>query len=325
MKKINIRVYKESDFDVWNNFVSKAKNSTFLFDRNFMEYHKDRFQDFSLMVYDDSELIAILPANIKDDAVYSHQGLTYGGILITRQLRMTVFFEVFSEILKFLNNNGITSFHWKEIPYFYNSFPSDEWKYLTFITEAELYRRDLCSVIDLQKDCNFSTLVKRKIKKAEKLSIYYKETELFDEFWNNILEPELLKNHQTSPVHTKDEIKQLKSKFEKNIYLYGVFLEEKLVGGVILFIKRRTVHCQYISIMSEYKKTGALDFLHYKLITEEFRDYDYFDFGISNEQNGRKVNKGLLFWKEGFGARGVAQDFYKVPTKNYLLIEEMYL
>lgn len=325
MKKINIRVYKESDFDVWNNFVSKAKNSTFLFDRNFMEYHKDRFQDFSLMVYDDSELIAILPANIKDDAVYSHQGLTYGGILITRQLRTTVFFEVFSEILKFLNNNGITSFYWKEIPYFYNSFPSDEWKYLTFITEAELYRRDLCSVIDLQKDYCISKSVIRNAKWCDKSDFHYKKCNQWECFWNEILTPELSLNHGVLPVHNLEEILYLKSKFDNNIHLYGVFSGNEMVGGTVLFINGNDVHSQYISVKSEYKNKKALDFLHYKLITKEFRDYDYFDFGISNEQNGRKVNKGLLFWKEGFGARGVAQDFYKVPTKNYLLIEEMYL
>jgi lipid II:glycine glycyltransferase (peptidoglycan interpeptide bridge formation enzyme) len=51
------------------------------------------------------------------------------------------------------------------------------------------------------------------------------------------------------------------------------------------------------------------------LIKEDFKDYDYFDFGISNEENGRKTNMGLLYWKEGFGARGVSQDFYKISTK----------
>ena len=61
------------------------------------------------------------------------------------------------------------------------------------------------------------------------------------------------------------------------------------------------------------------------MIKEDFKDYDYFDFGISNEENGRKTNKGLLFWKEGFGARGVSQDFYKISTQNFSLIEKMFL
>ena len=49
MNKITIRNYNETDFEAWNQMVSEAKNSTFLFDRRFMEYHQERFQDFSLM------------------------------------------------------------------------------------------------------------------------------------------------------------------------------------------------------------------------------------------------------------------------------------
>ena len=32
-----------------------------------MEYHSDRFTDYSLMVYEDQKLIAIMPANIDEN------------------------------------------------------------------------------------------------------------------------------------------------------------------------------------------------------------------------------------------------------------------
>ena len=38
----------------------------------------------------------------------------------------------------------------------------------------------------------------------------------------------------------------------------------------------------------------------------------YFDFGISNEQGGRKLNRGLIDQKEGFGARAVVHDHYAI-------------
>ena len=100
MRKITIRTYNETDFEAWNKLVSESKNGTFLFDRNFMDYHKHKFQDFSLMIYNEkNKLIAIMPAHRIGDEVYSHLGLTYGGIIIKKDLRLTVFFEVFSEIL----------------------------------------------------------------------------------------------------------------------------------------------------------------------------------------------------------------------------------
>ena len=49
---------------------------------DFVEYHSDRFTDYSLMVYEDQKLIAIMPANFDENGdVHSHQGLSYGGVL----------------------------------------------------------------------------------------------------------------------------------------------------------------------------------------------------------------------------------------------------
>ena len=326
MRKITIRTYNETDFEAWNKLVSESKNGTFLFDRNFMDYHKHKFQDFSLMIYNEkNNLIAIMPAHRIGDEVYSHLGLTYGGIIIKKDLRLTVFFEVFSEILKFLFQEGILFLHWKEVPYFYHSYPSDEWKYLAFVTEAELYRRDMCSVINLKEQFVFSKTVVRYAKNVDKQGFIYRKSEEWDVFWKEILVPELDFYHHVLPAHNLEEIFYLSSKFRDNIHLYTVYSGNEMVGGTVLFIDKNVVHCQYISVKSKFREKKVLDFLFYKLIKEDFKDYDYFDFGISNEENGRKTNMGLLYWKEGFGARGVSQDFYKISTQNFSLIEKMFL
>lgn len=326
MNKIIIRNYNETDFEAWNQLVSEAKNSTFLFDRRFMDYHEQKFQDFSLMAFDEnSRLIAILPAHKIGNEVYSHLGLTYGGILTRKELRATVFFDVFSEILKFLFQKGILFLHWKEVPYFYHSYPSDEWKYLAFVTKAELYRRDLCAVVNLKENYSMSDSVIRNAKWCETRGFYYQKSEQWKEFWDEILIPELERRHQAKPVHQIEEILSLKDKFEENIYFYGVYWEKQLLGGTVVFVNNKVIHSQYISVKSEFKNKKVLDFLHYKLIKEEFKEANFFDFGISNEENGRKTNMGLLFWKEGFGARGISQDFYKISTQNFSLIEEMFL
>ena len=326
MRKITIRTYNETDFEAWNKLVSESKNGTFLFDRNFMDYHKHKFQDFSLMIYnEENKLIAIMPAHRIGDEVYSHLGLTYGGIIIKKDLRLTVFFEVFSEILKFLFKEGIYFLHWKEVPYFYHSYPSDEWKYLAFVTEAELYRRDMCSVINLKEQFVFSKTVVRYAKNVDKQGFIYRKSEEWDVFWKEILVPELDFYHHVLPAHNLEEIFYLSSKFRDNIHLYTVYSGNEMVGGTVLFIDKNVVHCQYISVKSKFREKKVLDFLFYKLIKEDFKDYDYFDFGISNEENGRKTNMGLLYWKEGFGARGVSQDFYKISTQNFSLIEKMFL
>jgi hypothetical protein len=70
MTKYTVKKYDQNDYKIWNDFVAQAKNATFLFHRDFMEYHKDRFEDFSLLVYQDEKLISILPANKVRNAVY---------------------------------------------------------------------------------------------------------------------------------------------------------------------------------------------------------------------------------------------------------------
>ena len=56
------RRYTAEDAELWNEFVASAKNATFLFHRDFMDYHSDRFTDFSVLVFKDDALYALLPA-----------------------------------------------------------------------------------------------------------------------------------------------------------------------------------------------------------------------------------------------------------------------
>ena len=46
---ITIRRYAPADKPLWDGFVALSKNATFLHYRDYMDYHSDRFSDFSLM------------------------------------------------------------------------------------------------------------------------------------------------------------------------------------------------------------------------------------------------------------------------------------
>ena len=60
---VSIKRYAETDKEAWNRYVAKARNATFLFDRNYMDYHKERFDDHSLLFYRNGKLYALLPAH----------------------------------------------------------------------------------------------------------------------------------------------------------------------------------------------------------------------------------------------------------------------
>ena len=104
--------------------------------------------------------------------------------------------------------------------------------------------------------------------------------------------------------------------FSKNIRQFNVYKDGNIVAGTTIFETEFVAHSQYISGSEEKNELGSLDFLHLHLINNVFNDKKYFDFGTSNEQQGRHINKGLVFWKERFGARTITQDFYSINIEN---------
>ena len=326
MKSFTIRKYQSSDYSLWNEFVANAKNATFLFHRDFMEYHQDRFEDFSLLIFDEKNLLkAILPANRVGENLYSHQGLTYGGLVLQQKSKFQEVIGMMKTILQFLQNQHIVSLQLKQLPTIYHESPSDEMEYLSFILNAKLCRRDCLSVINLETDFEFSSSRAEGIKRGTDLELEWKEEQDFTSFWNEILIPNLDQKFKTKPVHSLEEITFLKSKFPNNIRQFNVYKQGKIIAGTTVFESDFVSHSQYISADDSKNTTGSLDFLHNRLITYTFRNKKYFDFGISNENQGKNINNGLLFWKEGFGARTVIQNFYEIETKNYSLLENVLL
>ncbi|SHG35646.1 hypothetical protein SAMN05443549_103375 [Flavobacterium fluvii] len=321
MKKYIVRLYQESDYKNWNAFIGKAKNATFLFHRDFMEYHKDRFQDYSLIVLDGEKWVAVLPANVVDDEVFSHQGLTYGGLVYNEKVKLTAVIGIFKSILFFLNDNNIEKLQVKLIPSIYHQKPSEELNYALFLAEARLIRRDSMAVIDLSKKMVIAAGRKEGIVKGEKNKLEVKEVVDFELFWNDILVPNLAKKHQAKPVHSLREITKLKELFPENIRQFNVYENGIIVAGTTFFESDEVAHCQYISGKEDKNELGGLDFLHYYLLTEVFNKKRFFDFGTSNENQGRKLNNGLSYWKESFGASTIVHDFYEVESANFNLLD----
>lgn len=323
MQNYKVLQYKLSHNIEWDKFVSKSNQQSFLFQRNFMDYHSDRFEDFSLLIYKNERLVALLPANRVNDEVYSHQGLSYGGLVYIKDLKTEDTIEIFKAILFFLNENGIINVMIKELPFVYlKSIVNNPMAYLYFKTNAQLLRTDMHSVVDLRFK-SYSASRKEGIKRGQKHHLKVEESDDFELFWNTILIPNLKSKHGVQPVHSIDEIKLLKSRFPKNIRQFNVYYENKIVGGTTIFETENVAHCQYISGNSDKNELGSLDFLHAYLLDSVFSEKHYFSFGTSNVEAGQKINKGLQFWKEGFGARSITQGFYEIKTKNYKRIEDI--
>lgn len=310
-----IKKYSEESKLLWDEFINKSKNGHFMFKRDYMEYHADRFNDFSLIVEDTKgKIIGLLPANIKDNTLYSHQGLTFGGFIIDEKMKTETMLDIFDSLKLYLRDKQVSKLIYKCVPHIYHIIPSEEDRYALFCQNARLIRRDVTSTIYLDEKIRYSKGRKWSINKAKKENLTVVKSDDFSIFWS-ILEDVLRNQHSAQPVHTLAEIKNLASLFPNNISLYLTLKDNEPLAGAVIYENLNTVHTQYLANNDLGRDVGALDFLTDYLIKETYKDKKFFDFGISNEEEGTILNKGLIAQKEGFGARPVVHDFYEVVIK----------
>ena len=307
-----IRRYSKKDQEVWNKFVECSRQGTFLFDRNYMDYHKDRFHDYSLMFYYNGNLFALLPANSSENTLWSHQGLTYGGLLTCDKVTAEEIINLFKEMNMYLKGKGFMHVIYKPVPWIYKKYPSEEDLYaLTYTCKASISVRNLSATIDMSHPIKWRHDRHYNANKAARNGIRVsQENNAFPEFWE-VLEGNLALTYHTKPVHSLSEIQGLATQFPNNIKLYVARLHGNVVGGVVMYIMPNIVHTQYISATWEGKRLHAIDALMRNIIKEWEGKRKFFDFGISNEDHGRILNLSLMSQKEGFGGRGLCYDWYK--------------
>jgi len=311
---MKLTCYKPEQKAEWNTFMKEAKNGLFMFEREYMDYHSDRFQDHSLMVYDDNDkLVAVLPANKKEDVLHSHQGLTFGGFITGTSMKAALMLQIFDLLKAYLKENGFSKMIYKAIPYIYHRQPAQEDIYALFRNDARRFRVDISSTVELNGRIPFAELRKRGVKKAAKNGVI---VALDNDYagYMQVLTDVLQARHGLNPVHSAAEIELLVSRFPENIKLYTARQEGKILAGVLIFEYPHMVHAQYIASSSEGQNTGALDAVFDHLITTVYADKKYFNFGVSSEDAGRILNEGLINQKEGFGGRAVVHEFFEISV-----------
>ena len=307
-----IRRYTPEKAVEWNAFVSRSKNGTFLFDRSYMDYHADRFSDHSLMFYIGGRLLAVMPAHAKDDVFCSHNGLTYGGLLMDDALTVTQTIGLFREMNGYLRNLGFHRVTYKCIPWVYHRLSAEEDLYALYhVCRARLIARDFATCIFLQRNLRWERVRRRGITRARNAGITVSRSTDFAPFWR-VLTDNLGSKYGVRPVHSLSEIELLHSRFPDNIVLYQAERDGEVIGGIVLYVTPQVVHAQYSSATSEGKKLGTMDLLYDRILHEDYADYLYFDFGRSTEDaDGGGLNEALVFQKEGFGGRGLCYDIYE--------------
>ncbi len=318
MSGLTARNYAPEDRPTWDAFVADSKNGTFLFQRGYMDYHADRFPDASLMVSDeDGTLRALLPATRRGGELSSHDGLTYGGFVTDRRMTLEMMLGTFAASLHHLRQAGVESLVYKPVPHIYHRGPAEEDIYALFTHDAQIYRRDVLSVLDYGAEEQWGDRWRwrmRKAGRARRAGIEVRPSEEYERFWT-LLTDNLAERYGRQPVHTVDEIELLARRFPDHIQLFGAYRGAEMEAGAVIYVSDTVCHAQY-SANSEFGRTvRGLDLVFAHIIGAFRGRVSYFDFGISNERDGA-LNEGLLDYKERFGARTVVHDLYRLALRD---------
>ena len=303
--------YDATHHDEWNRYVDKARNATFLFYREYMDYHSDRFKDHSLLFYVGNHLHSVLPAHEVGEIFCSHRGLTYGGLLMDEDVTTADVVHLFEELNDYLRKMGFLKVLYRAIPWIYHRLPSEEDLYAMFWKcGARLQQRMSGTVIFLDAHLRWRKDHRRRLKQAQMAGIQVKRDASLAEFWP-VLNDNLQKKFQAQSVHTLQEIELLKSRFPDKIIQYSAYLDGRIIGGITFYVMGHVLHGQYSGTTDEGKRLGAMEAIYDQVMYHDYQHMRYLDFGTSNEQGGLVLNEGLIAHKEGYGGRTVMYDTYE--------------
>ncbi len=304
-----LRPYTATDQPIWDAFVRQARNGHFLFERGYMDYHADRFEDNSLMFYQGKKLAAVLPANRKEGVLYSHGGLTFGGWVVGGKMRGSTMIGCFEALGEYLRAQGMKGLYYKASPHIYHREAAEEDRYALWRLGAKQVTCNLSACLVRGHRPPYNKGRKWAVKQGAKHELAFRQSTDFAGFMQ-LMAVLLEEKYAAHPVHTTAEMELLAQHFPANIKLYAAYLGDEMLAGVIIYESPQVAHTQYIGANARGRELSALDSLIDYLINEVYLNHLYFDFGTSNEDGGKVLNEGLMAFKEGFGARGIAYAHY---------------
>lgn len=310
---VSVSAYDATRAQEWSTFVRASRNGTFLLEREYMDYHSDRFVDASCMVSQGDQLVAVMPASRRENEIISHGGLTYGGLILSPDVGAALALQCMEAVVEHYRLTGAEALLVKPVPHIYHRLCAEDELYALFRLGFQLVRRDLSSTIDLRAQSPLRLTKGRKwgINRARKLGYVVAASTEFEAFME--LEAAVLRErHNTTPVHSGAEMRLLATRFPDSVRLFTAKSGNRLDAGVIVYDCGATVHAQYIASNEYGRDACATDLIIHELVTQTYASRRYFDFGISTTAGGTVLNEGLAGFKESFGARATVYDHYRL-------------
>ncbi|MEO0156096.1 MAG: GNAT family N-acetyltransferase [candidate division WOR-3 bacterium] len=306
--------FTEKDHKVWEEFVKQANNGTIFHTLKFLSYHPpERFKSHHLLIKEKENIIALFPAVIEDKTIISHKGASYGGFVLKQGIGIHDIYLCVAHLIEFLKKEGIRQVVLTQTPLVYYHQPNQYIDFALMKHGFKYRKREITAVIPLdiaEPLLVFHPDARRSTKKAIREGVKVRITDDYTQYYE-ILKNNLGMRHNVSPTHTLSELLRLKNLFPDDIILFGAYLKEKMVGGMVIFVTNpRVILAFYISHDNQYQAYRPVNLLFYEVIKwGRLRGFQYLDLGTFTLN--MEPNWGLGRFKENFNARGFLRDTYE--------------
>ena len=156
---ITINKYESKELNEWDEFIDASNNGTVFQKQSFITYHIDRkFVDHSLIIKNNGNILAVLPAAIKNNVLYSHPGSSYGGLVIAQDVEFSTINDMILELDNYCINNSFKSIFLIISPSIYHKELD---YYLDYLLQwNQFYQKELyiSHAVDINKTAALSSL-----------------------------------------------------------------------------------------------------------------------------------------------------------------------
>ena len=317
---ITINRYEKKQLDEWDQFVNASNNGTMFQKQRFINYHIDRkFVDNSLIIKNNNNIVAVLPAAIKNNILYSHPGSSYGGLVLAKKTEFAVINNIIQELDNYCKNKKLKSIFLINSPSIYHKEVDDSLDYLlqwNHFRKKEIY---ISHAVNINETVSVLDLLKKRKRRYlnnddELNALEFKESNEFDSFYDILLKSK--EKFKTKPTHSLEELYQLKKIFPEQIKLLLTMKEDSVVGGSLMFFANKKISLIFYNTILEELRNSQISMLQLYKCMEISKQlgYQMVDFGVSHtpEANDPMAPKlSLIHFKEQFNAKGVLRIAYQ--------------
>lgn len=321
---ITVIPFTQARTQEWDSFVDTSRNGTFFHTRAFLAYHPEgRFDDASLFLQDGEKILAVFPAAKREKDgkswLVAHPGASYGGIVLSRKEGGGTTGELLDAIIAYAKEQGYAGIDFLRITPASLCFEAaDDQEYWLYQKGATLDRLEFDSAVTIPHDTKdhleiLNGKCRNMVRQGERGNITTDWSDHFDQFWK-LLEQTLEARHSAKPTHTIEEITRLHQLCPNQVRLRAAYLDGKMVAGIVVI--SAAPHALYTLYMGQDYQAQNLHPMHVlvadllKVCAAEHRNTLHL--GVSTEDGGKVLNTGLLFFKEGFGARPITRQSWSI-------------